>query len=312
MLRKLIVFALILCVVMPTLAQVEFHTELESFDALEDAPIMGLGLSKKDENTVDYLYLMNQEDEFCTADIHMSDDPDYDTRVCVFEDPESDSQFLYIDSYHNTNFLVFYNGQIIAVLSREQGISDLDFGEYEVLLFYHNFELVGKVTFTITDPREAADFNTEIVPTDGLNKYRGLSTEHRTIAEYLYRTQRDKFCTDDIPSKGTRDHTRVCVFKDPRTGERFLYVNETEERNVIWASSGNFRYTNWIIFHNGQIAGLLGGSRGGSGIADLAPGEYEMLVIYHYGVVGTSRLPIYRFGSVSFTIPDSGEESAGD
>ena len=310
MLRKLIVFALILCVVMPTLAQVEFRTELESFDALKDAPIMGRGLSEKDENTVDYLYLMNQEDEFCTADIHMSDDPDYDTRVCVFEDPESDLQFLYIDSYYNTNFLVFYNGQIIGVLSSEQGISDLDLGEYEVLLFYHNFELVGKVTFTITDPREAVDFNTEIVTTDGLNKYRGLITEHWTIAEYLYRTQRDKFCTDDIPSKGTRDHTRVCVFEDPRTGEQFLYVNEAEESGILlWASSGNFNFTNLIVFHNGRIAGLLGGSRGG--IADLAPGEYEILVIYHFGI-GTSRLPIYRFGSVSFTILDSREESAGD
>ena len=37
---KLIVFALILCVAMPTLAQVEFKIEVATFDALDDAPLL--------------------------------------------------------------------------------------------------------------------------------------------------------------------------------------------------------------------------------------------------------------------------------
>ena len=108
-----------------------------------------------------------------------------------------------------------------------------------------------------------------------------------------------------IPPNGTI-HTRVCVFEDSRTDEQILYVSEVEESGTHLLGSFNFV----LIVHDSQIVGVLSRSSG-RGISSLSPGEYELLVLYHFAP-GRDRLPVYRFGTVTFNIPDPSELSAGD
>ncbi len=321
MLRKLIVFALILCVAMPTLAQVEFQMDIASFDAVEDAPVTGYGLSKSDQlflsDSFGYLSLLGQEDEFCSGDIGQSEDPKYSVRVCVFGDPEEESQLLYSDAsvWEVPAIIAFHNGQIVGVLSVSSGtlvwaagIPELAPGEYELLVFSRGLELLSKVTFAISDPAKSVFFQTEFFNRDDYNKTHHLSNEHAMIARYLFQTGSDTFCSGDIPPYGTIQHTKVCVFEDPTTGAKILYANEAEESGPLYSSSsGNYRFTKLIVLHESEIVGVIGGGSA-HGISDLTPGEYEVIVYYHYGV-GSRRFPFYRFGSVSFTIPEPEEVS---
>ena len=211
---------------------------------------------------------MDGKDEFCSGVIPTSDYRDDDIRVCVYENPETGAQLLHTDGDFDTDFIVFRNEVLVGVFSDQasDGIPELAPGDYEVLIFYNSLELMGKVNFTFSDPPEPVVFHTEILTQGAPNDFTRLTSDHATIARYLYRTERDNFCTGNIPTEGTEDHTRVCVFDDPITGAKILYVDEAEKsRMLLSASSGNFRFTELIVLHDGQIVGVLGG-RGGRGI----------------------------------------------
>ena len=302
MLRKLLVFALTICVAVSTLAQVEFHSEIAESKAIAVTDFHGLSLDFI--NTAEYLYLMNEEDKFCSYNIRISDDQDYEIRVCLFEDPEISEEFLYVHSSSGSpDFVIFHNGHIAGAPFSGQGISNLAPGEYELLVVHreHGYRgdyLAGKAAFTLDSGANAGEvkFYTETVAADYLNEYIDQSDEHRTISNFLYRTQREKFCTDDFTPLDDNSITicigggecdldleiRVCVYEDPRTGAPFLDTTELAK---------------FIVFHNGEVIRVLDYG----GISDLAPGDYDILVLD-----GTYNrdFPILRLGSVSFTIPE--------
>ena len=143
MLRKLIVFALILCVALPTLAQVELRVDVDVSSDFKE-------LTDDNKTVVDFLYL-TQKDEFCTT--FLIDDTQYEPSVCVFEDIITDELHLYAFGSITTYFIVFYEGQAVALLARDMGVSNLRPGNYEILVLrgWSTKTPRALVSFTISD-----------------------------------------------------------------------------------------------------------------------------------------------------------------
>lgn len=71
MLRKLIVFVMVLCVAMPSVAQVEFSVDL--VETYEEAVLDFHGLNSEFKNTAEYMFLTNQEADYCSGNLLFSD-----------------------------------------------------------------------------------------------------------------------------------------------------------------------------------------------------------------------------------------------
>lgn len=293
--RKLILSMLILCVAIPTLAQVEF--------TLSNTVAQGVfqGLTDDQKNTAEYLLLMNQ-DEYCSSAIQMNDGEEEDERVCVFEDPETDTLFLYLDNPdYGTTVLVSYNGQIAGSTSGKGGMSDLIPGKYEVFVVDYKWSgkewvnVAGMVMFTIHPRTEAGnvEFNTEPVGAVYDSEYkRGQKNEQSVIADYAYRTQRENYCTADLsplmPSEeqgisiciGECDfEIRACVFEHPVTRAQFLRVY-----GRVYA----------ILFSDGQMVLV----EDINNTNYLTAGEYKVMLFHD---------SFYHLGTVFFTIQEPGE-----
>ncbi len=151
MLRKLIVLGLILCVAMPTLAQVEFHVDRQAVSEFS-------GLTEENKTVVEFMYL-TQKDEFCT--MFTLGSRTAELSVCVFEDLLTSEQHLYIvyDGY-SASFVLFYEGEAIGRIGDESGVSNLVPGDYELIVFYGSGwpEFVeARVSFTVGRGSDVAD-----------------------------------------------------------------------------------------------------------------------------------------------------------
>ena len=108
------------------------------------------GLSDDQKVIVDFLYL-TQKHQFCTS--NLSPRANTEIAVCVFEDPTvKDLHHLYVDTGWYTDFVVYYNEQVVAVLSDNEGLSNLLGGEYVVETFYNYGranDLLSTVSFSI-------------------------------------------------------------------------------------------------------------------------------------------------------------------
>ena len=169
MLRKLIGFALILYVAMPTLAQAEF--DMTPVDYWRYAYHLGntgsraRELVSNAETVAEYLYL-TQKDDYCTS-INL-----YAGRakikwlanICVFYDPRTKNPLLYLISepWSVADYIVLYNGRIVYV-PRHSGkatVPNLRSGDYEVYIVGGtDTEEVGwqSVTFNIPEPQDESN-----------------------------------------------------------------------------------------------------------------------------------------------------------
>ncbi len=127
-------------------AQVEFHVDT-------DQPIASYGtfsqLNEDQKTVVDFLYLTQQEQN-CTANV--TGQTNIEATICVFDDPtKAETQHLYVTGGYNVRFAIYYNGDVVHVLSREQGLGALRSGKYmiQVLNTWSGLSLLSTVTFSI-------------------------------------------------------------------------------------------------------------------------------------------------------------------
>ena len=127
-------------------AQVEFHVDT-------DQPIASYGtfsqLNEDQKTVVDFLYL-TQKEQNCTANV--TGQTNIEATICVFDDPtKADTQHLYVAGAYNVRFVIYHNGDVVHVLSREQGLGALRSGEYmiQVLYTWSGLSLLSTVSFSI-------------------------------------------------------------------------------------------------------------------------------------------------------------------
>lgn len=128
-------------------AQVEFHVDtdrsLASYSSFSR-------LNEDQRTVVEFLYL-TQKDENCTANV--AGRANIEATICVFDDPtKADTQHLYVNTGgYSVRFAVYYNDDVVHVLSREQGLGDLRPGKYMIQLLdnWSGMSLLSTVTFTI-------------------------------------------------------------------------------------------------------------------------------------------------------------------
>ena len=142
--------ALLLLVLLTTvIGQAQIQFEVSSPEDSEDN-IVYRNLSRDNKTVVEFLYL-TLKDEFCTLDV-IGDFSSAEVFLCIFEDPTTQGvKHLYVSNTYRFLFVVFHNGEIATVFGGDQGISTLQDGDYEVLVFSTNTErdLVSTVTFTV-------------------------------------------------------------------------------------------------------------------------------------------------------------------
>ena len=138
-----------------THAQVDFNVDtdqlLASYGSFSP-------LNEDQRTVVEFLYL-TQKDQYCTANVGGTGNTE--AVICVFDDPtKAGAQHLYISAGYSTRFAVYYNGDVVHVLFREQGLGSLRPGKYmiQVLSDYRDISLLSNVTFSIGgDASEATD-----------------------------------------------------------------------------------------------------------------------------------------------------------
>lgn len=146
-----------------TSAQVEFDVDTHLITPADPVRFRSIHHNLNDEEKVivDFLYL-TQKEEFC---IHeeiriLNDMGNPVVIVCVFRDTRNEeTQHLYLgESAGNTkyylNYVLFYEGNPVAVLRSNRGIRDLNDGEYTLYAFYNASKpahtLVATVSFSIS------------------------------------------------------------------------------------------------------------------------------------------------------------------
>ena len=155
MLRKLVLYALVLYVAMPSLAQMELKIEpiplglRQVFDEKSDAT----------DTTADYLFL-TQKSNYCVTE-NLYDGPSRSVKwlasVCVFENPIERGYILYTvsDPWSVAEFVILYDGQVVRAAGT--GFADtmpnIRPGNYEVLIVL-NGDPLHSVTFRIPNPDE--------------------------------------------------------------------------------------------------------------------------------------------------------------
>lgn len=316
MFRKLIVFALIICIAMPTLAQVEYHVDV--VDTFKDADTGFRGIREEYKTTADYMFLTNQEDDFCTGPLQFSDGQEYDIQLCIFEDPVTHELFLYAyGACCYPDFILLYQGEILGRLTNGRGISHPPSGHYEVQITHdywsgnENLVVSSNVTFTLYPDSVAGEvvFRKQEENVEDTYSLDNITGDRRTIAAHLHRVQKEEYCaaeltpTQDRPISSlestvtfcvTDCEISVCVFEDVETGEPFLYTTG--------ATMADF-----MVFHESEFLGFPRNR----GIPTLKAGEYDVLIVSRFRDFSGGS-PIYRFGSVSFTIPDPSGLSVDD
>ena len=100
-----------------THAQVDFNVDtdqlLASYGSFSP-------LNEDQRTVVEFLYL-TQKDQYCTANVGGTGNTE--AVICVFDDPtKAGAQHLYISAGYSTRFAVYYNGDVVHVLFREQGL----------------------------------------------------------------------------------------------------------------------------------------------------------------------------------------------
>lgn len=308
MLRKLIVFALMCCVAMPTLAQMEFHVDV--VDTFEAAETGFYGIREEYKTTADYMFLTNREGEFCSGNMMFSDNQIYDVQLCVFEDPVSNELFLYATGECCfPHYTLFYEGEILGRLTQGTGISHPPPGEYDTHISFtkrsgnERISISAKLSFTLYPTTQAGEVEFRKTPlnVDDFNSSDDLDTDQETIAKHLYRVHRNQYCTADLTPENDPSivicladcdrEIRICVFENDETRAPFLY---TSSRTIA----------DFIIYHDSAFVGYPR-SRG---VSTLEPGEYKVLIVSRFHDF-FSYYPIKRFGIVSFTVLEPTKET---
>ena len=99
------------------------------------------------------------------------------------------------------------------------------------------------------------------------SSFRGLSEEQKVIVDFLFLTQKQKFCTSDLSPRANAEIS-VCVFQDPTvTSQQHLYIGESG-----W-------YMDHVVIYDDQVVAVLGKE---DGIGNLVDGEYMIKSFYNY------------------------------
>lgn len=292
MLKKLIVFALVFCVAIPSLAQVELHAEKVTVDVREvyDA------YTNEGKVVADFLYL-RQKRTHCVSNRMLKDHDQWSAYVCVFEDPTTGAFILYTDFTGDCCvwpfFVVLYNDKVVSAVKRGHNYN-LRPGNYEIIVLSHHRipEPLHMVTFSIEED-QPVELRTEMIAFEKRKVFDKVSSEDRTVAEYFHQTLKDNSCVsfdlyEGIWKSGDAP-ADVCVFEDPLTGDYILFVT-----GVVGPGHG------FVLLQNGHVVATPPRWKGV--VPDLRPGNYEL-------IIAVRGEPLH---SVTFEIPNPGEFSSDD
>jgi len=226
--KKYCIYLLLaLMVIMPVKAQVEFNVDLSK-------PLKSFGsfdmLNEQQKTIVDFLYL-TQKDEHCTTDIGAQ--ASIEIFVCVFPDPTTATQHLYIKSLpYRTTLPIYYNDEVVAVLDDDQGLANLRDGEYMVQALYHDYggrqkTLLSTVIFSVGNEV------TTITPTPQVSS----TTQEESISQPLTMTI-------------TSATARLNIRSGPGTSYEKTGALSRDEQAIAIGRNGS---GTWIMLENGWV-----------------------------------------------------------